>query len=327
MLNRLWILLLHISCIGGFVPQIANSTGTDETNIGIEKIKINALLTHRLAVFPDNKLAFCLIEKVANTAFSKIFSTIPKSNSTIKSTKRYNMWQRHCPLVYGYSSHDIANIYRNTSWTKAVFYRDPISRFISACDHDDATDKDGKRLCRTVFGTEKPTFEQAIRKILYKGMKPFRDPHFARQSDFCGGLVDSLQFYDEMHLLQPHTTREHFLEILHKAHVELTDKLMTKLDLFIPEVSYSAERFSVNASHLGNEHFTNSADEDMQLKYLTDDCYIRALVDYYKLDYELFGLRFAPYVEQALANTDSKACKKKLFARRSTQSQPRAPWL
>lgn len=231
-------------------------------------------------------------------------------------SRDFDLWHRRNPSAYGIKRLTVASYIQDPTWLKAVFYRDPIARFISAfLSKCGGKDLDGARICWRVFGSKTASFHQAISRVLYKSINnsTFHDGHFARQSDFCGGLAHTLHYYNAVHLLEPQSSRQQLIAILNNASIPLTDAVQRKLDLFFPELSGNQTgEFTVPATHLGAEHFTHSSETKTQLKYLSDDCYTRILVDYYAQDYRVFGIRYPLHVERALGNTTTEACRRKL---------------
>lgn len=297
--------------VNGFTYSTKSSSST-----GTEITVVPNKMLERLAVFPDHNFAFCLIAKVGSNALAEVIEDIPLSRGANQAAidpvmRGYSM---HSPAVYGYGAKEISDIYHNTSWTKAVFYREPISRFISGYRSKCEVGENDFAHCREEFGIKNASFDVAIRRFLSANINPLHDEHFIRQADFCGGLRANLKYFNEVHELEIHSTRELFMNILQKVNIPLTHKLMSKLDHYIPRLAPNDSRLVTNNTRSYDEkHITHSYEEKEQRKYITDNCFARVLAEYYWQDYVLFGIQFPPHFQQALLNTTSATCRERLL--------------
>jgi hypothetical protein len=137
-------------------------------------------------------------------------------------------WGRNTPKHHNLSVADLQDILNNPDWTKAVFSRDPVSRYISAfqskCGRVDA---DGSVHCNHAFGVDSNITDasvQSFQKILEvkdKGPeKVFKNPHWRPMSRFCGGLEYSIQNYNFVHELNRTTAPRLVRDLLEKIEVE-----------------------------------------------------------------------------------------------------------
>jgi hypothetical protein len=103
---------------------------------------------------------------------------------------------------------DLEDILVNPNWTKAVFYRDPLMRFLSAFRDKCENTLVGKlSYCRRFasLGPNSSNFDNVLTQIQNGSLGLLNNPHFAFASDFCGGLGSTLEYYDFVHELNSET--------------------------------------------------------------------------------------------------------------------------
>lgn len=220
---------------------------------------------------PHNKLLFCWIQKVGCTRFMSLFPVTRFYASVARKGERY---------------HDaLDRVKRDPSWTKAVFLREPLSRFLSGylnkCKEGDAT----QHYCRTVFGSDNATFSSAVGTLA--GMNRHEiDGHFRQQCDHCGGLCSGeLAFYSTIELLEPETSRERVGEMLDR--VEALAQWKPKFDALFPEGGRLYSDHSTNAHSKLEAAFENPA-------------HVASVVDFFFEDYTRLGIALPPFAEAAL---------------------------
>ena len=160
------------------------------------------------------------------------------SSSYIEEVKYQmaNLWFRNTPQHHNLTSEDVELIFQNPNWTKAVFYRDPVTRFLSGfrskcLNYEDITDdtarenilllkkKQNQRQydggngshggddpslgfttnhCYRTFGTNYLQYlDDAIDILRQNPTKVFDNGHFKPQVEVCGGITSqTLQYYD-----------------------------------------------------------------------------------------------------------------------------------
>ena len=138
--------------------------------------------TSHFAVVPKQRLMLCWMEKVGCETFIDLFCSISKRHKrdATKPARTYLYghksqdfeegcnWTSASPIQHGMDLTQVADALGNPAWTKAVFYRDPLDRFLSGylskCTpgHDQDT-----YFCRQVFGSVNPSFEEAAAVIRY----------------------------------------------------------------------------------------------------------------------------------------------------------------
>ena len=199
-------------------------------------------------VLPAHHFLFCLIDKNANSGFSALFKAVDMERKHAVPLKRgrhpQDTYLWHNPKVYNISLVSLAEHVVDPSWIKVVFYRDPLSRFLSAflskCEHRDMNDP--KPICLNTFGHAYATFHQAV-TLIYQS-NTFSDPHFAQQSRLCGGLTYSLSHYQGVYELNPLTSRDIILKILKKIRVPISGGVSQILKKLFPKVD-RVENFKV----------------------------------------------------------------------------------
>lgn len=261
-------------------------------------------LFERFIVLPEYNLLFCYIEKNACTAFNDIFSQLRmKSHPTVQRTHGPDGWFQLSPYTLGYSKEDIEAIMRNKTWHKAVFYRDPIERFVSAyrskCEHFDSFD--GNYSCFQAFGHDYESFPDATAKLFdwrnFTQKDEFVNAHFKRQSGFCGGLDRSLQYYDIVEELKESTAREKTINLLHKIGADPAE--LEDFDVLFPPPKVQLEEednHTTNTAQHLREYFPDEHPENLAEVFI-----------YYEEDYRLFNLSKPQWETEQLAKAIEKA--------------------
>ena len=213
----------------------------------------SSLLLHdqyidHFVVLPPHRFLFCLIDKNANSGFSALFKAADmerKQSIPLKKGRHpQDTYLWHNPKVYNLSLSTLDKYIVDPSWTKVVFYRDPLSRFLSAflskCEHRDTNDP--KPICLNTFGQAYASFHLAVSHLYRSHSLP--DAHFAPQSQLCGGLTQSLSHYQGVYELNPLTSRELIIKILKKIRVPITGGVAQTLRKLFPKVD-KVEHFKV----------------------------------------------------------------------------------
>ena len=127
-------------------------------------------------VVPSHRLMFCRIEKVMNSIMCDLFCSLNKQWSVGARVQRQRLkgtfdfeqgcdWLKPQARKMGMSAAAVHAALVDDTWVKAVFYRDPLARFLSAflskCTdgHDPEWDRD--HICKPIFGSRAPTFGHA----------------------------------------------------------------------------------------------------------------------------------------------------------------------
>ena len=124
---------------------------------------------------PSHKLNLCRIEKVMNTVLADVFCSLNKQHSHDRSS-----WSRIRRHRIGNTMDFEAGCDWNTAngrgtgngWKSYIFYRDPLTRFLSAflskCTDGHDPDWDRDNICRPIFGsraTGRLELTRAARKL------------------------------------------------------------------------------------------------------------------------------------------------------------------
>ena len=175
-------------------------------------------LTHdyldRIIIVPEYKLFFCYMEKVGCLMFNNVFRLLRLyTNSTMMTHdeavfQAQSTWFRNKPDRFGYNKNDLEAMLSDPGWTKAVFYRDPRSRFVSAYINKCIVEQD-YYFCKLVFGEENVprTWDAAIQMVENRTFQP--DAHFGPQGRLCGGVANTLDYYDLIQDLERDTVEGH----------------------------------------------------------------------------------------------------------------------
>ena len=211
-----------------------------------------------------------------------------------------HVYFQNTPKKHNLEKKDLEQMMLDPEWHKAVFYREPLERFISGYQSKCEPDHDIDRFhCESAFGKMDPTIREAITQLAWKDRRtPVRtqeaDVHFAQQSRFCGGLDGTLQHYDTVERLEKATAREKVSKML-KA-VDINPATIPEFDALFPrDVSAVANAADGNKDHAGRHfnggsaHITNS--EKKLRKYFKTPEEVTTLFEHYMGDYLLFGIK------------------------------------
>ena len=178
-----------------------------------------------------HKLLFCRIEKDANTLFADFLCSLSRSHaaSVDVAPMHHRLWgtwdfEDGCDWWSANGDDIVPTALASDAWTRAVFYRDPLDRFLSAylskCvpGHDVDT-----RMCGNVFpgAGHQPSFAFLVNAAGRDGWAPPATEdgnHWKLQSRFCDGTL--LRPHEHYHLVMPldrYTTGAHTAEMMRRA--------------------------------------------------------------------------------------------------------------
>ena len=234
-------------------------------------------LTENFIIVPERKLLFCYIEKVGATSFNRFFYDL--RNTTQPDPHCCGMWWTNTPRRLGYSLAGVERILRDKSWHKAVFYRDPVVRYVSSflSKCTDGHDLD-RWHCENEFGSTKPPFGRAVRRTA--SGRAHGDVHWQPQARFCGGLAKSIRHYDSVVEFEGASLRADVLRMLRRAGFAVdAPRLRAALD----------SNFPAQPATASDPHATHSAARAATIMTGGDwEAIVRAYAD----DYALFpGLK------------------------------------
>ena len=228
---------------------------------------------------------FCYIEKVACKQFNILFWRITNHPDATKAH-----WRENTPQKHGLNKGDLERLLMNKTWHKAVFYREPLERFLSGyLSKCGLRDQNGKRHCLNEFSKMPDNFSDAVRLMGDPGHlhgKKISNEHFLDQASFCGGLKDSLQFYDTVEQLDRDSSNRKVTELLAKVNITLDVST-----LFPKPGDIGPDRHNSDAHDNLGRYFGD-----------VDSLALRRLRDHYKMDYELFGMATPDWAEALIQN-------------------------
>lgn len=275
-------------------------------------------LIDRFIVIPEYKLLFCYVEKVACTAFNRLFLYLrgltQKANGLTKG-----IWFANSPSEHNMDKSDVAKLLVDPTWHKAVFYREPLERFLSGyqskCER--GHDRDGFAHCIHQFGdnvrnkkrikkSKKKTpiigFAGAVNYVAQQDRAEMdkdqtNDEHWTRQARFCGGLENTLQYYDTVEELQKETARDKVSTMLTKIGVPLPiNSTIPAFDALFPPMERGEQMHNAR----NPKHTTNAAAAEK--KYYNTTALSNTVMAHYMEDYLLFGIKAPTWAIASLEN-------------------------
>jgi len=306
MMWLLWQLALLLAMVSArhskITPRNLTSLPRVPNLLPSEMPNMTDILLERFIIVPEHKLLFCYIEKVACTKFNGLFNAVRGISSK-------NMWYHNSAHSLGWKKDDLANALVDPEWQKAVFYREPLERFLSAFLSKCAGrhDRDGPAHCKRFFGLPKISathFSHAVASLatLDRGTAAFKqietefDAHFTRQAKFCGGLDRTLQYYDTVVQLTHDTAREEVVKMLEKSGIAPAN--VPNFDKFFPPSNSDQGALSGR----GRKRHTTSADAHIQQYYSRNEL-TATVVSHFLEDYLLFGIKAPPWVLTAIEHS------------------------
>jgi hypothetical protein len=263
----------------------------------LEYVKISDHLLNNLMIIPEYRFMFCGIEKVAITSFTLLFT------SFIYTVRNKEMPPRHFFYLNSYKQlgltmNDVKRILLDKTWYKAVFFREPLSRFLSGYNSKCTPGHDADRShCVREFGSENASFDIAMWKIgNHFGNGQHIDEHWELQSRFCGGLNETIQYYNFIQEFDQ-DVRNKVIHMLEEAKFPIHEntayglKLRTVVNRNFPDSHSSYFNDTLKSSH------RTHSDEHLQEKYRTIKNALKVARAYAK-DYELFKPSFPSWLLQ-----------------------------
>ncbi|KAG5188108.1 Sulfotransferase family-domain-containing protein, partial [Tribonema minus] len=281
-------------------PPAINSVNPDVLREG------DFALDHLLIV-PEYKLIFCFIAKVSSLSFNDLLRSLraPFDPGMLEGEAygRIIPFGRNSYRSHNWSLQDLTDALHDPAWLKAVFYREPLTRFVSAyrdkCGkrthgarglpprnrrrrawsplHERKANHKHDKICLRSFGEDWPSFETVVDRLLREPR--VTDPHWRRQHEFCGGLDRFIGEFQFVEVLERATSREKVGELLARAHVPNFNSDAAFNLRFPPTAPGDASR---------DPHATNA--DAAARSYYTP--YLACVVfQYYYDDYALFGMQ------------------------------------
>lgn len=263
----------------------------------------------RLIILPRDRLLFCYIEKVAGTSFNSLFNQIAnRTTHRLRTMWLLNDWRAHRLKV-----DDLLNLFHNEFWHKAVFFRDPVERFISAyrskCllrsrrgrhDLHSSRIERGSWHCENAFGSWNASFQRAVEVV--RSVEAIGNAHWLQQFQFCGDLRRHISHFDTIELLEPEGINRKVKRMLRRANVNVTQAVAAAVDRFFPPpnsrplTDWRRGSFT-NASATIQEYFPNTAEGIDGLANV---------VRHYLEDYKLFNMTLTPWQLRMLSSNTGR---------------------
>jgi hypothetical protein len=200
-------------------------------------------------------------------------------------------WRYGSPECFGMNETLVLeNIYKDPTWHKAIFYRDPIVRFESAFTSKCVPGHDPLRLsvkhCQRAFAGWNITIEQAMHH--FNQTKKMDDIHFIPQSNYCGNLNKYAKYFDSKMNLDA-VEREEVFNLFENRGINasIAPKVFTLLNKAFPDNQTAP--VAHESSHI--THAAYHAKELYRVKM-----YREQLLAYYKDDIENFNISLPDYV-------------------------------
>lgn len=238
--------------------------------------------TRRIEIVPEYKLVFCTIEKVGLRMFKSIMQFLRGKKKAKNQTRQY-----------------LEDLLTDPEWTKAVFFRDPATRFLSAFRSKCvAPREEGGTTCKRMFpqvdSLTNFTFDDAIDLVA-------ADPSFVQHINFhniphvnhCGGLSNTLPYYDFVDQITENTSVYTIGRLLNRVGVNKTlnnqiiDCLVARKDCtYLKSIWPDFPRFpKINKK---DTHITGSNHGNTLLENYKTDQRLQIIQKAYKADYDLF---------------------------------------
>jgi hypothetical protein len=267
----------HLYLAEGAIDRVRR---TGDVTAPVDPPQLTDDLLDHFIVIPEAKLLFCYVEKVGCTMFNNLFRQLRLALVPDEEEREWlseQPWWRNTPEHHGLTRKDLEYLLVDPEWTKSVFYRDPLTRFLSGyrskCER--GHDRDTVH-CRNEFGVLHASFSEAISQMQSADHDKTHDVHWNLASNFCGGLGATLDYYDIVHELDPETAPVLVGHMLIQAGVGpgLVSKLV--------EGTFEQEPGSPP------KHKTNA--NAALCRYFDTEDKIKIVRDFYQADYEAFGM-------------------------------------
>jgi len=186
-------------------------------------------------------------------------------------------------------------LFMNPEWHKAVFYRDPLARFLSGWADKCNPEMKHNSYCMSLFGANYVPFSKAVEKVR-SWDKEKLDDHFKSQTSHCGGLDKIIHTFTTIADLDAPDSRGAVRKMLVKF--ELSD------DSF-DEIYSNLDGHATGARHKLKEYYGEHPE------------FISTIVDFFFVDYETFNIVLPDFALDALVslkdtNDPNKLSDKKL---------------
>lgn len=164
-----------------FFVYFSSSSSLVKPEVKQNDLKVNHLSLGGMLVDEKKRFVFCPIEKVASTQFKQLFYRLNNDENWFEPPYH----KPNSPRLGHYSLSKVKEILHDSSWTKAVFFRDPTKRLLSSFLHLVLNPRTPPRYRAALSSRHKniswPDFVEAVlEKDGYDNL------HWTPQSHFCG---------------------------------------------------------------------------------------------------------------------------------------------
>jgi Sulfotransferase family len=204
-------------------------------------------------------------------------------------------WFKNTPEHHNISKSELQNMLASKEWMKAFFYRDPVSRFVSAFRSKcDKFDDDGVRHCEEAFLDPNITFQKALYQMTQPGINHLSaNPHFTSYGSFCGGLDHTLDYYDIVQPLDPKSVGSILQIMFDRVGVDnatthtLIKEVVDSRGRLSSDIALVKDRWGLEPDFgVDEKHNTNSG--NVLNDYMSSPEAVRIVEDFYASDYALF---------------------------------------
>lgn len=224
---------------------------------------------------------------------------------------------KNLPERFGLNKSDLEELLINPNWTKAVFYRDPATRFLSAFQSKCVKRENRGKYCKLMFkiGGLGGKTAKARKKHYTLGNFTFddgidivaADPSFVQDTDFhimpqanfCGGLSKTLQYYDFVDQITERTSPRTIGTLLKNIGDDdivnngIIDCLVSRenctyLKSVVPLYAPSFQFPKTKDTKEVDKHITGSNNGDTLLKHYKTNDRLQVIQKAYQADYDLF---------------------------------------
>lgn len=189
----------------------------------------------------------------------------------------------------------LQSLTRDPTWFKAVFYRDPVDRYVSAYLSKCLAMKWKRRHCKYSFGSTNVSFEESI-GILSR-LPAHGNAHWLQQYQFCDDLRPQLSRFNFIQEMESESINEKIRSMFAQAKLPIYANTSRSIDRYFPQ---PAARTRMKSGDI-----TDSASRAQHYFAGRSDL-LAAVIDHYMEDYLLFNITLAPWQEMLLRSQGSR---------------------
>jgi hypothetical protein len=262
--------------------------------LGQVELPLMPLLSHTdFIAVPSHRLLLCKLNKVASQQFGALFNALRGSYAE-RGVPDKPLGEPTLPTL--------RRLLLDPTWHKAVFYREPLERFLSAFTSKcGGADVDGLAKCKHAFGPtvrgggSRPYIPFTAAVAALATHEPQREKHFAPMARACGGLPGTLHLYSTVARLERESAHEQVGAMLKAVGYDITpaSSVGKMLATTFPPRGVRPRMALTDPEYLrlrgGKRHITAAA-AGVEHAYRGNSSMIGAVVRAYREDYELFRI-------------------------------------